>query len=75
MKLPIPQIFAESAQTPCPAIVKVPERNFAQYEQEFYQSGADQAAVLRGIVARAGLELDTAATVLELGCGTGRVTQ
>jgi SAM-dependent methyltransferase len=53
---------------------KFKTKNFAQHEEEFYQSGVTQVGVLEGITRRAGLELNPAATVLELGCGTGRVT-
>jgi SAM-dependent methyltransferase len=48
--------------------------NFAKHEEEFYQSGVQQVALLQGIARRAGLEINPAGTVLELGCGTGRVT-
>ena len=48
--------------------------NFAKHEEEFYESGAEQVRIIQGIIKRAGLELNPAATVLELGCGTGRMT-
>jgi cyclopropane fatty-acyl-phospholipid synthase-like methyltransferase len=48
--------------------------NFAKHEEEFYESGVNQVAILKGIIERAGLELNPAGTVLELGCGTGRMT-
>jgi 2-polyprenyl-3-methyl-5-hydroxy-6-metoxy-1,4-benzoquinol methylase len=48
--------------------------NFSEHEEEFYQSGLEQAAMIQNIMKRAGREINPAATVLELGCGTGRVT-
>jgi SAM-dependent methyltransferase len=48
--------------------------NFAQNEEQFYQTGHEQAALIKGLMKRSGREINPAATVLELGCGTGRVT-
>jgi SAM-dependent methyltransferase len=47
--------------------------DFAAHEEEFYRSGSHVASVLRAFAARNGVPLPTQ-HVLELGCGTGRVT-
>lgn len=48
--------------------------NFAEHEAEFYKSGEVTAAGIERAFQRVGLEINHAGTVLELGCGTGRVT-
>jgi len=49
--------------------------NFSEHEEQFYKSGQAVVSMIEGTAKRAGLEINPAATVLELGCGTGRVTQ
>jgi 2-polyprenyl-3-methyl-5-hydroxy-6-metoxy-1,4-benzoquinol methylase len=48
--------------------------NFAQHEEQFYETGHHQAAMIRDLMHRSGREINPASTILELGCGTGRVT-
>jgi SAM-dependent methyltransferase len=47
---------------------------FAEHEEEFYQSGAQCVGKIQRIASRSGVDLNPAATFLELGCGTGRMT-
>lgn len=47
--------------------------NFTKHEEAFYQSGAGTASLLETFSARAGLALPRG-SLLEFGCGTGRVT-
>jgi len=47
--------------------------NFATHEEEFYRSGSHVVSVLRAFAARNAVAID-GGHVLELGCGTGRVT-
>jgi SAM-dependent methyltransferase len=49
-------------------------KTFAEHEEEFYESGHNSISVIRRLTELAGLEISPEATVLELGCGTGRVT-
>ena len=47
---------------------------FAENEDAFYKSGEGTFGIVKLFAERAGISIDPAATVLELGCGTGRVT-
>lgn len=47
--------------------------DFAAHEEEFYRSGSHVASVLRAFATRNGVTIPSQ-HVLELGCGTGRVT-
>jgi SAM-dependent methyltransferase len=49
-------------------------QNFAEHEEEFYQSGRAVFSIIENTFNDAGMEINRAGTVLELGCGTGRVT-
>jgi SAM-dependent methyltransferase len=48
--------------------------NFSQHEDEFYQGGRAMLSTIEKFFKRSGMEINRAATVLELGCGTGRIT-
>lgn len=48
--------------------------NLPRNETVFYASGAHEVQEWRAALARAGLQAETLAHVLELGCGVGRVT-
>lgn len=48
--------------------------NLPLHESVFYASGAHEVAEWQSALARAGLQLNSLAHVLELGCGVGRVT-
>ena len=53
---------------------KYKSENFAKNEEEFYETGRVTFSMIESFFKRAGLEINPEATVLELGCGTGRVT-
>lgn len=49
-------------------------KTFSEHEEGFYKTGLVTADLIEVASKRAGIKIDPGATVLELGCGTGRVT-